>query len=474
MNSSSQWCSPSAWARQEFGSASLGDARRTRRLIEMAATAAKAPAGRVSEVFTTARAAQAAYDFLEHDTVEASSMLDAAARSTLGRSKESFVVVPIDGSSLTLVDNRRAKDFGVIGPGQQKAAGLKVITALGVASDGTPLGIVAQRWWARANNVNVGRRPNHCRPTAQKETQRWLDVIDDVRRRCQGTQTKAWIQIDREGDARPLLLELARTGQLFTVRSAWNRRLWTTSGDRLYLADEMRRCAVVAAYDVDIPANPHRSARRARLHVRAMTVELRLEDKWQKTVTKLRVHAVEVLEIGTTPRGEKPLHWRLLTNYPLTVDSDVLDVIRSYTQRWRIEDFHRTWKRGGCDVEATQLRSQQAVIKWATLLAVVATRLERLKHLARTAPDSPADVELSSIEIRALLILKRRQAKQTEKIPDDGVPSMADAVRWLADLGGYTGKSSGGPPGAITIGRGLEKVRTAAEVLDELGGNAGE
>ena len=36
---------------------------------------------------------------------------------------------------------------------------------------------------------------------------------------------------------------------------------------------------------------------------------------------------------------------------------------------------------------------------------------------------------------------------------------------WLAELGGYTGKSSGGPPGTITISRGLAKLRAGADAI---------
>ncbi|MCL2725021.1 MAG: hypothetical protein FWD69_11355 [Polyangiaceae bacterium] len=58
--------------------------------------------------------------------------------------------------------------------------------------------------------------------------------------------------------------------------------------------------------------------------------------------------------------------------------------------------------------------------------------------------------------------MKRREKKRTESVPD-GIPTMAQAVRWLADLGGYTGKSSGGPPESITLRRGLERVQMAVE-----------
>lgn len=455
-----------SWAREEFGAAALGDPRRTRRLVDMAAGVARAPAGRVSSVFTKASAQQAAYDFLEHDHVDASSLIKAAGESAAKRSAaHDFVYVPIDGSSLTLIDKKRTKGFGVIGAGEVKAAGMKVITAEAIDPGGAPIGMLAQRWWARPPGMKAEKK---VRPTHKKETQHWLDVIDDVRSRCQQAGAKAWIQIDREGDARPMLMELAKTGQFFTIRSSWNRRLWDTSGRRLYVCDELEKCAIVAIYDVNVPATPRRKARVARMHLRAMTVDLRLKNEWTKTAAKkFPVTVIEAREYGTATGDEEPLYWRLLTNYPVQTDGDLLAVVRGYTQRWRIEDFHRTWKRGGCNVEETQLRSPSAVIKWATILAAVATRIERLKHLARTEPDASAANELTPMEIRALILLTRRNAKRTEKINND-VPTIATAVRWLAELGGYTGKSSGGPPGATTISRGLEKVRAAADALEEL------
>jgi hypothetical protein len=102
-------------------------------------------------------------------------------------------------------------------------------------------------------------------------------------------------------------------------------------------------------------------------------------------------------------------------------------------------------------------------MKWATILAAVAARIERLKRLARTEPEAPASVELTPIEVRALVLLKRRYRNATERICDD--PSIQQAVFWIAQLGGYIGKSSGGPPGALTIRRGLDRLDAAAALL---------
>jgi hypothetical protein len=62
------------------------------------------------------------------------------------------------------------------------------------------------------------------------------------------------------------------------------------------------------------------------------------------------------------------------------------------------------------------------------LLAAVASRVERLKHLARETPDAPASVELSPAEIGATLLLKRQHKKRTETVPDS-MPTIAQPMR---------------------------------------------
>jgi hypothetical protein len=432
----------------------------------MAATALARPGGRVSDVFVDDAERQGAYDFLESDAVHADALM-AAMGEACGRrcAEHRFVFVPVDGSSLTLTDRHRAKDFGAIGTYRAGARGLKLVDAIAVSPAGVPLGCLAIRWWTRGTARRA--RPESVR-VSKKETQHWLDAIDDVRSRM-GTcapATRAWFQLDREADAWSKLDHLSRGHDLFTVRSAWNRRVRTAHG-RSYLREVLRRRAVCRSYLLEVPEGPHRTERLACMETRAATVTLDLLDKWTKKRWALTLNAVWTREVGTTPRGEKRLEWLLLTNARIDTAADVDLVVSGYAQRWRIEDFHKTWKSGVCDVESTQLRASSHVIKWATLLAAVATRVERLKHLARETPDAPASVELSPTEIEATLLLKRQQKKRTEIIPDS-MPTIAQATLWIAQLGGYTGKSSGGPPGSITIGRGLRDVLVAATAIKGL------
>src|SRR5262249_34187457 len=177
-------------------------------------------------------------------------------------------------------------------------------------------------------------------------------------------------------------------------------------------------------------------------------------------ITRLRVTAVWAREEGTTPVGEDPLDWLLFTNHPVDTLEDAMLVIYGYTQRWRVEDFHRTWKSGECDVESTQIRSFHGFRSLSTILSANAVRIERLKTLSRTKPEAPATLELTPLEIRALKLLKFGANAPASQ------PTMRDVVAWLAEMGGYANKYSGKPPGATVLGRGLRYLRPAARLLE--------
>jgi hypothetical protein len=54
------------------------------------------------------------------------------------------------------------------------------------------------------------------------------------------------------------------------------------------------------------------------------------------------------------------------------------------------------------------------------------------------------------------------------QVDPTSTPSIAGIVLWISEFGGYTGKSSGRPPGAITIRRGLDLIAPVAIALEQL------
>lgn len=445
------------WAREVFGQAQLGDSRRTRRLIRLAEAAAERPGGKVTHVCRTSATRQGAYDLLNSPRFGVGAIHRAVVTSTAWRCAEQEVsFVAVDGTSLSLTDRACEKDFGSIGARHMGVRGLKFINAYAIGADGTPLGLLQQLWWRRpaANTADV------------KESSYWASTIENAALLLSATGAKGWFQLDREGDSAALLRVLHESGQLFTVRSSHGSRPVVGGLHGKRLRHYAGRGAVRYFADIRIPGKVKRRSRLGRVCVRTTTVTLNLLDPERGSLT-LPVNVVDVRETGTAPRGEKPVHWRLLTNHPVASVRDVQRVVFGYQQRWRIEELHKTWKSGACAVEETQLRSADAVVKWATIMAATATRIERLKHLHRNEPERAASEELTTWEIQAAIILRRKYKKRTDPDPTP-TPTMGEVVSWIADLGGYTGKSSGGPPGSIVIRRGMEMIAPLAAGLEQL------
>lgn len=226
----------------------------------------------------------------------------------------------------------------------------------------------------------------------------------------------------------------------------------------------LRRQSVLGHIELVVPPGPGRRGRVASLEIRALTAKVRInhypnEERWEK------LSCVRVREVGYLPTGEERIEWKLLTNYPVIGFDDCLKVLESYIFRWRVEEFHKTWKSGACNVERSQLRSLEAIKRWATILAAVATRIERLKRLAREQPEMNATHELSRHEVDAAIMLS-----ETKKHAVGDELTLQQAVALIAIVGGHMGRKGDGPPGSITIRRGLELVTPAAQVLARICG----
>lgn len=447
------------WARETFGGAAIGSRRRTDRLVRMAAGVAVRPAGTVTQVFSDGAEREGAYRLLSNDAVEATELIRAMGDATgdACRSHDK-IYVPLDGTSLAFQDPNRVRDLGDVGSYRGVVRGLQVLTALAVTAKGTPLGVLSQTWWARLERSPKKR--HFRRKIETKETRFWLETLKSARARIEqfATRTHAIFVLDRGFDSWPVLQTVRTDRVALIVRAAYNRKIVAARRTSpQYLVEALEAQPRLGRYDVEVPARNGNPARTARMHVQAkrVTLELRLNRKRRE---HLEINAVLAREVHG-PEG-CALSWMLLTTEPIDNFTQVVDIVRGYSLRWRIEEVHRAWKRGGCNIEDTQLRSREGIIKWATIHCAVAARAVRLTQLARERPDAPASEEFSQVEIDSAIALKKRTKFQL----GDAL-SLAEVVRLIADAGGYTGKSSGGPPGPTVISRGLERIAIAAEIL---------
>jgi len=455
--------SETSWARDTFGRAQLGDRRRVERLVAVAAQVACRPKGTVTGALNTSAEQEGAFRLLENENVSATMVQRAAFDSTArGCEKARLIYVPVDQTSLSLGDRAERRELGRVGSDEYGARGLQTMTALAVDDGGDVVGVLEQRWWARdgekrARDATQGQCINGRH--LKRETRFWLETIQASEDRlADNGGTKAWYQMDRGADCWPLFEKAIKQDLLVTVRATHNRRVvvpGAPSGERHYLKQELERQRILSRYEVLVPRKGRRS-RTARIALRACKVTISALVGKNRRQT-FEMHAVMARE---TQRRPDRVCWILLTTHAIDKRSQVEAVVAGYALRWRIEDFHRAWKRGYCNVESSQLHSRSALVKWATILATVAARAQRLAQLFRSAPDLPASTEFTEHEIEACYILTKtkRDGRKT--------PTIGDVLRLVAELGGFGNRYYGGKmPGPTILGRGLDYLEPMARGL---------
>lgn len=445
------------WSQEEFGHAAMENVAQRKRLVQMGARCAEKPNGTVTEVFTVSAEREGAYRFLENDGADVAALLAASAEAGLRRaSGAEFVFVPVDGSSLSLPDPDGARGLGSVGARSKKGTGIEVMNALIVLPDGMPVGLGAQTWWVRGDRPKIRKEK---RLLEEKETRHWLTamqhVIDAAKQVVE--PPPLWFQLDRGGDFREMLQWIAELQHWVTVRAAHDRRI--ESADEAYLWDTVAEKRPLGTFTLDVPEGRKRKARQAQIVVRACPTTIILKHRWTNERWPVQLYAVLAREEGTTPPGEEPIEWMLHTNRKVTTFRHARLVVRGYAMRWRIEEFHKTWK-SVCHIEKSRLRTPEAIQKMASLMAAVAVRIERLKYLARSKPEAKASTEFSQVELEAIALMHERSRRE---LP---IATIAVAVALIAKAGGYTGeRSSGGPPGSIVLGRGLLELNSTVRKL---------
>jgi hypothetical protein len=447
------------WAQQEFGAARLGDARRVNRLVKVAAAAAARPSGYVSEVALSDAERTGAYRLVNNHEVRVDDVTRAARDACIQRAAGlPFVFVAEDGSSITLGDGPGWRQTGVVGTYTQGARGFIVMNAVVLAPDGTPLGVGAQRWWSRAEEPLD--QPAHKRRPEQKEVRHWVDVADAVASDFAAANApRPWFQLDRGADAWYVLDEAVKRDWWVTVRSSSDRRLDAPAdADARTVREALRATSAITSLNVELPSGPGRAARVAELAVHATPVTLRLTDDRTERRWPRAMWAVWVRE-PTPPHGVEPLEWVLLTTRPVASAEDAVQTVQGYRLRWRVEEFHRSWKSAGCDVELTQLSTAHAVQVWASILASVAVRILRMTYLSRSAPETPASVEFSDDEITAAYLMNKKKRDRRQ------MPTIAEVTWLIAKGGGHAPSRKGKAPGAEVIARGLERHAVWVEAM---------
>jgi hypothetical protein len=435
-----------AWAEHEFGRAELGDVRRTRRLVEVASAMADRSSTSLSEMYETWSDQKAGYRFYSNEAVRPEQILRGHVEATKERMAQERVVLAVqDTTTLNYSHHPATIGLGALNTAEQR--GLLMHTTLTVTPEGESLGLLAQEVWAR-EPATVGKRTTRkTRAIADKESQKWLTSLDAViRAKAQCPDTHLVSVGDREADVYDLFLVERPVGVDLLVRAAWNRRV---AGPQPHLWAALAGAPIVATRSVPVPRRPGAPTRTATVALHVQTVTLQPpRHRDAEHLSPVTVTAVWVIETDP-PTGVAPIEWMLLTTLPVTTARQANRVVDWYCRRWDIEVWHTILK-SGCKVEDRQLDTAQRLHRCLAVASVVAWRILLATRLARTDPDLPCTVLLSTLEWQALAC-----RSLNTPVPPTHPPPLRQAVRWIARLGGFIGRNSDGDPGPTTLWRGF-------------------
>jgi len=439
-----------SWAAVEFGQAQLGDPRRTQRLVWLAEQRAQQPTASFAQGCGGAAGAKAAYRFFDNAHVTPEAVLESHRRATVARMAQyPVVLLPQDTTQVDYSTHTDTEGLGVLQNERQR--GLLLHTTLAVTPERVPLGVIDQQIWTR-DPAQLGKRHrNKQRALEEKESRKWLDSLAQVRivqAQLPGVQLVSIA--DREGDVYDFLRPVLGPGPAVLVRAIRDRRVHEP---QRHLWAHLTGQPLAGRLTIQVPRAPQQPAHAAELEVRFAAVQVRPpKARRGEQLPELSLWAVLAHE-AAPPAGAKPIEWLLLSSLPVTSFEQACQRVDWYTCRWLDEIYHKVLK-SGCRIEARQLEHIDNLKRYLALDGVVAWQVLYLTMIGRQLPDAPCTAVLEPHEWQALSCFI-----QQVPTPPRTPPSLRQAIRWIAQLGGFLGRKADGHPGVTTLWRGLQRLR---------------
>jgi hypothetical protein len=424
----------------------------------MATAFAQKPTAPIPQACPNMGEAKGAYRFVENDRIRPISIREAHHAATLERVATQPVVLAVqDTTALNYSTHPKTEGLGLLGSHSPKTIGLLLHSTLAITPAGQPLGFLHNAICVRRGRGL--RATRHRRTMAQKESHKWIESLaacQALAPRC--PQTRLVNITDREGDLYELFVQAATVPSEsrveLLVRARHDRKL--QDQDRT-LWEEVGRQPVAATIKVLVGRRGDQPSRIAGLNIRFCSVRLKAP-KRKANQPPVQLWAIEAKECSPVPKGAARIEWRLLTTVPVTTAQEAIEKVQWYAQRWQIEVTHKVLK-SGCQIEQRQMETAQRLERILSLDLVVAWRILALCKAARETPDDPISNWLPEAQWQALCAYVYRRTTAPRAIP-----GVRQAVRWIAQLGGFLARRSDGEPGTKTLWRGLQHLNAMTDM----------
>lgn len=301
-------------------------------------------------------------------------------------------------------------------------------------------------------------------PIEEKESYRWVENAENVRALIPREVTMTIIG-DRESDIYDEFSRLADESTHLLIRSRADRNIEGGSG-KLYA--QLRQQPLAGTTTVLLQASKSRDKRTAELEIRYCQVQIKAPKRYRGPSESLALYAIEVREVTVgLPTDQRPVLWRLLTTHPVTDPEQAQQYIQWYRQRWLIEELFRVIKTKGFKLESVQLGSGAAIKKLLAFTLETALQVMRLKLALDKGQQATAKLIFSDRQIILMTLLLKKLEGRTVKQQNPYAEHTTAWAAWIiARLGKWSGYSSHGPPGYITMKNGYDTFNTQYEIFE--------
>ncbi len=429
----------------------LGDKRLNDRYEKIMEANFKEPTQSYTSIFKDWHQAKAVYRFFSNSRVSEEKLLEQQYKQTISHIEhldpQEDILVLQDTTHLNYEGHSQKKELRPTQAYVKK--GLKLHPSIAFTSSNMNLGLLHATTWTGKEKEEMSAEQKQLRPLEQKESYRWLHSFRVTQQVAEKFPERKFFNIaDREGDIYDLLLEASKpeTKNLYyIVRSSQNR--CTTTQD-VKLREAIKDGKNVG--NIVFQCNKRGcKKRRVEQTVKIKRVELDSPKK-RPELDSIKIFAVQAEEINP-PKGETPIKWLILTNYPVETLDDAKKILHYYTLRWSIETFFKILKTG-CKVEEIRLETLERLKKCLAVYMAVACRIMFLLKVGKVAPNLSCDILFSTSEWQVVYMDIHR------KKPPSKPPTLQEMIIYIAKLGGYLNRKGDPPPGPKAMWIGIQKM----------------
>lgn len=411
------------------------------------------------------------YRTLKNKRIDYIDILSGSFRKCAGNIDLNHVLCIQDTTELNFdhISNKLGKDDPDIGPTtNKKIAGLFCHPVLVCDPSGSQIyglgsaSIYNRKW----DNQDKYERGYQKLSIEEKESYRWIENAQNTRDLISNDVTITVVG-DRESDIYEEFVRIPNNNTHILVRSRSDRRI---EGSTKKLYKKLQEQSLAGTFELKLSANAKRNKRTALIEIRHCEVEILAPALYKGSSKKIRLYAVEAKEVNLDlTKDQSPILWRLLTTHKIENIAQAQQCIDWYKQRWLIEELFRVLKTKGFQIESSQLGTGASIKKLIAFTLEAALQVMRLKLALGEQNTTKAKQVFSDKQLVFMSMLLQKVEGKTVKQQNPYHEQTLGWASWIiARLGKWSGYSSHGPPGYITIKNGYENFNQQYQVFEML------